>query len=433
MRALAIVLGIAAIIVAAILSLQDNTARVSTVTRVITPLATRSSPAPSSTPVRQAAVAALPLPAIESPYQNILVREPYGVAVYDAAAARLRFRLPEGQVSADGNFYVTTVILGQETTIYKYDLETGERMPPGVLSGQWDLGAISAQGRWVTLTRVAWHPQVQGWQGSDQWKTTIGVYDMVDYGLAHSFDLSGLFDPVAISFDGGSLYLVEHLSGTNADRSQVRLYNLFTEQLQQGALADKRDPGEALAGSPWESLASPDGQWLITLYLRPDNSAFIYALNLKGSYVGGVDLTPGISNPDLLKHYSLALAPGGRILYAVNPALGTLTIVDLQEFQISRVLTFQARLPSAGEQYVDAPTGLATVSQLGNALFWSDGGSVWSFDKHAQAVQWLGEMPAPVLGLHASFDGRQLLAVGEDGQVHVLDSHIPAGISAAGQ
>jgi hypothetical protein len=67
-----------------------------------------------------------------------------------------------------------------------------------------------------------------------------------------------------------------------------------------------------MAGSRLSGIASRDGQWLYSVYVRPDKSAFVHALSLEDPFALCIDL-PGSgysSNPDEF-HWSLAVNAAG--------------------------------------------------------------------------------------------------------------------------
>ncbi len=433
MRALVIGLGVAAIIVAAVLASRNNTAHVNSLTQAVVSLPTTPDHAaawlPPQIAVQPTATSAptqVPQSTSAAP-QFFFVREPEAFVVYDTSIARPRFSLPtHGILSADGkHYYFARPDSPGSTVVAAFNADTSGVTERFGQDGRWALSGVSATGSWIVLTRIPSDTEKQTWLRADQWKTELRVIDSTDVHMTHSLELDGNFDVDTISADGTSLFLIQHLPASNPDHYQVRLYDLISNQLQEGALVDKRAPDEVMAGKPWDAVASPDGEWLLTLYLRTrDNTAFIHALNLENKFAMCIDLPSGTQDLSLLKHYTLTRAPDGRMVYAINPALGNLAIVDLDQFAVSRVVSYTARIPANAKSQLDAPPSRSIASQDGRAVYWSDGTAVWSYDTQTQTVKSLGQMTTPVLGLYASANGRQLYIAHADGQVQMLDTAV---------
>src|SRR5207245_8151066 len=105
----------------------------------------------------------------------------------------------------------------------------------------------------------------------------------------------------------------------------VRQFDVGINQLNPTVIFDKSDGGAAMAGIRLSGVASPDGHWLYSVYVRQDKSPFIHALNLDGSLIAVCLDLPGSgdsSNPDAF-HWSVAMNAGGTHLYAANGRTGT--------------------------------------------------------------------------------------------------------------
>lgn len=438
MRALIIGLGVAAIIVAGVLVSRENTAHINSLTRAVVSSPSQPEGEVGAMPTQ---IAARPTPAstivpeqTPAASQFFFARQPGAFVAYDTSTARPRFSLPaQGILSADRkHYYFARPDSTGGTAISSFDADSSgitERVSQG---GQWMLSGVSATGRWITLTRIPGETEKQGWVKANQWKTELRIIDLTDVHNAHSLMLDGNFDVDAISADATSLFLIQHLPPSNPDHYQVRLYDLLSNQLQADALVDKREPDEVMVGYPWDAVASPDGEWLLTLYLSTrDNTAFIHALNLANKFAMCIDLPSGEQDLNLLKYYTLALAPDGRTVYATNPALGELAIVDLEQFTVTRVVSYTARIPADTNSRLDAPPSRAIASRDGRALYWSDETAVWSYDPQTESVKLLGVMTTRVLGLYPTADGKRLYLAHANGDVQMLDT-ATTGTNGAG-
>src|SRR4249920_234178 len=102
--------------------------------------------------------------------------------------------------------------------------------------------------------------------------------------------LRGAFFFDAISPDGGTMYLIQHTSARDIFRYAVRAYDLRSDRLEPGAIVDKREPDERMAGYPVSRAATADGVWAYTLYQKPSGRLFVHALDTSRGIARCVDL-----------------------------------------------------------------------------------------------------------------------------------------------
>lgn len=213
-----------------------------------------------------------------------------------------------GVRSADGS--ASFVVRGHE--LIRFDPATREQTRAYDLAGAWKLEGVSANGRWVGLTRPG---------------TTIRVLDTETGTMSDEIELSGDFVVETISVDGDFLFLQQNFTdGTYA----VRGYDLARGQMLPGSLGTK---GETLKmqGRAGQVVASPDGEWLLTLYVNTQsNTAFVHALNLVDRIPVCIVLPPceGDCAESDLGRWTLKLRGDGRTLVATHPAQGR-AVIDL--------------------------------------------------------------------------------------------------------
>lgn len=343
-----------------------------------------------------------------------------GAIAFDTAAQRARFILPSGLRSADGKQYWAAYPTGGITVLHSFDLTDGSIRDTLGMDGKWDLGAISATGKWLALKRVATAGELAAWTRANTWHTTVAVIDTESLKLTRTIALDGNFDVDALDAKGSALYLIQHLPAIKPDHYQVRRYNLALGELQEGALVDKRNIDEEMAGYPWDAVASADGQWLFTLYVgMRDAHAFIHALNVQEGYSWCIDLPSGSGDPAVLEHYALALAPDGHTVYASNAALGVVAIADVMNIGEPRVVRFASGF--ADSDATDTPVRSSIVAPDGKRVFMSDAGTVWQYDVAKNQGLELKRLTIPIIGLAMDTLKNQLLLAHADHSISAID------------
>jgi hypothetical protein len=170
--------------------------------------------------------------------------------------------------------------------------------------------------------------------------------------------------------------------------------------------------GIALFGLP-----SPDGRWLLTLFLSSTgDEAAIHKLDLVSSSAVCIDL-PSHGEFQVLQQYALVLAPDGSRVFAVNPALGVVAVVDLASKKVVRTASFDGFGTATPTSW---PT--AAVSRNGRTVYFASRRSVWAYDVAYGKVRGPYRIGAVVAGLGFSPDGKRLWIVRADGRVSLLDA-----------
>jgi hypothetical protein len=139
--------------------------------------------------------------------------------------------------------------------------------------------------------------------------------------------LDGTFSFDALSPDGSRLYLIQYASAGNLSHYIVRAYDMRTNQLLPGKIADRSEDEETMAGSALTRTTSADGRWVYTLYQKPSGEPFIHALDTVGRAAYCIDLPKTVG----LYNIVLSLRNHGRTLAAhwrsgrpwLNVAAGT--------------------------------------------------------------------------------------------------------------
>lgn len=346
---------------------------------------------------------------------------------YDMSKGQERFALPAGMLSAYGLHYYAVVYDAfvskpGSTQLEAFDPRTGELEHSFTLSGEWALSSVSPLGRWVALTRIPGEDEKQAWAEANQWKTDIQIVDADNGETAHILSLDGNFEVETMSAAGDSLFLVQHLPAVDPDHYLIRLYDLSAEKLVADPLRSKGSD-EVMAGLAWEGLASPDGRWLLTLYLSTRrNVAFIHTLDLRDKFPVCIDLPSGSGDFDQLKHYTLALSPDGQKVYATNALLGVVVEVSLNTLNVTRVAEFDPRTSATSGYDPQAPTGRSIVSKDGRMLYFASGTDVWAYNTQSRKVSGPYAIDARILGLGLNGDDQRLYVASADRSLVVLDA-----------
>lgn len=364
-----------------------------------------------------------------------------------ASGARLR-ELPLGVATPDwSTLYVTEWGLDQ-TTVRALDPLTGASLRQTTVTGRYTLpevglGAarvgLSPDGRWLALSgNVAYEADARN--GSHE-RSRLVVLDTAFTQQPKPIELDGNFTFDALSNDGASLYLIETLprdgTATPGLGYKVRLYDLSADMLQPGVVVDKTAIAQTMSGTRQSAIASPDGQWVYSLYLNQAKGPFIHMLNLNGRYAVCVFL-PTTAKEDWEKQllWSLAQSRDGQRLYAVNGALGVVADVDVNQLSVRRIGTFPiaaanqpgivARvgnwlMPSASAKRI--LTGGAALTPDGTTLFViaEQGLFVVNTGDLAPRGRYLSDFPLDSVTL--SPDGARLYAASaEQGKIFWLDA-----------
>ena len=292
---------------------------------------------------------------VEATAPERLAREtPLAAALIETPRA---YELPGGINAADGRTYFAL----EDGKLLRFSTLTGRVTRTYPLRGEWELSGVSSTGDWVALQRPG---------------TRILVIDAKRGKTAHDLELSGNFRVETISTAGDFLFLQQNfVNGSYA----VRGYDLAAGQMLRGTLGRKGETVQ-MQGLAGQVVASPDGRWLLTLYVNTQtNTAFVHALNLIERIAICISMPPCTKcAPEALKRWGLALAPDGRALYAANPAIGRVAKIDLSTYRVIAESRFRPN--------PDGQTR-AKVSKDGSTLVFTNGRTTWSFDSNANIVE----------------------------------------------
>lgn len=224
------------------------------------------------------------------------------------------YERPGGIQAADGrsSYAIERGVLRRISAV------TGKPTKAYPLKGRWELTGVSATGDWVALQRP--RAAIKGVQ--------IAVLDATTGRRAHLIELGGDFRVETVSTAGDFLFLQQNfVDGSYA----VRGYDLAAGQMLPGSLGRKGQTVK-MQGEPGQVVASPDGRWLLTVYVETTtNTAFVHALNLIERNAICIFLPP--CKRCGAEDWTLDLAADGRTLRASNEKGGRATI-DLERRRV---------------------------------------------------------------------------------------------------
>jgi len=136
--------------------------------------------------------------------------------------------------------------------------------------------------------------------------------------------LSGSFSFDAISPDGSTVYLIEHLKPYYGSPYKVRALDTERGRLLPEPIVDPSEPWEEMDGTPVSRVTSPDGRWAYTLYTDHKrghwdraHKPFIHALDTVGQRAVCIDL-PQLEGRTASFLLALGADAGGRQLEVLN-------------------------------------------------------------------------------------------------------------------
>jgi hypothetical protein len=346
------------------------------------------------------------------PDAQLLYVQPDGeggpLVAYDTASGARAFTLPRGRASWDGRWHFAA-FPGPRTMVARYRVATGAVSGFFRVPGRFTVAGVSPTGRWVALARRG------------RKTTTIIVADAVRRRTVHALGLRGDFEVETVSADGTRLFLIEHLRSPGAPRYVVRLYDLRREQLTAKPLrAETKSRLRFMTGYAWSGVGSPDGRWLLTLYLDTRRTAaFVHALDLDHSKPACIDLPSGNGKLEALKRYTLTLSPDGRRLYAANPVLGVVSEIHLGAGHEAHA---SARFAPARRGVAAAAKLGGTISRNGRTLYFSDGRDLWAYDAAYRVVRGPYRTGGELAGFGYGKGDRSVFAVRKDGRMVGFDA-----------
>jgi hypothetical protein len=338
------------------------------------------------------------------------------LTVLDGATGQTRAERPWGVPSPDWK-QLYTVSEGPVIRVQALDIISGRVLRESTLDGPFQSPSLDVSGALGGLSRNGATLVLEGRRAPSGPATTrFAVLDTSFERPPQYIDLAGWFEFDALSPDGRSLYLIEHLPPpADAVAYRVRLFDVPSGKLRPEPLVEKgKFPTEPMYGWRGAQLASPNDGWVYTFYANHAHG-FIHALDTASGGVICIDLPHDWAMAGA--SWGLAASPDGRRLYAANSDLGVAAVV--QDFQVKQ----QARLPESSAGVFDAPVAEAKEVRAGAAVS-PDGRVLYAIDRKGIAVINAGNLQyikrylpdRRLSSLALSPDGTTLYALDETGR-----------------
>jgi hypothetical protein len=241
-----------------------------------------------------------------------------------------------GIAGPSGNVRYVTRLAGWATKVIAIGHDGGTLRSTSV-PGRWGLQAatlagdatgLSGDGRLLVLTSPT--------RGESLAVSTFVLVRTPALEKMGTIRLRGDFTVDALSPNGNTLYLIQHLTASDTSRYQVRAYDVPARKLLRQVVADKRQAGWTMRGYPNARAATSDGSRVYTLYSNGSNYPFIHALDTVGKTAVCVGLPLSWTDPNILNGVILTLRRDGRTLTVSGPRLGAPIDVDTQTFKVTR-------------------------------------------------------------------------------------------------
>lgn len=188
-----------------------------------------------------------------------------------------------------------------------------------------DLAGLSGDGRTLVLSD---NTEADGRLRAS---SRFAVLDTRTLALTRRITLRGDYGVDALSPRGDVLYLIHHVSNADVTRYQVQAYDLAAGRLLPGVIADQRQAGWVMAGSPISRASTSGGHWVYTLYQQSNNYPFVHALDAAHRTAICVGLPLDWTKPWVS---AARLVLDGRKLKVVSGGV-TRAVVDTSTFAVS--------------------------------------------------------------------------------------------------
>ena len=206
-----------------------------------------------------------------------------------------------GVVSRDGKVRYVALRAGTGTLVEAVTTRGGTVRKSRFLKGAFGIPLVAYDGSTGGLSRNGRRLVV--YEPSSGAKTRFVVLSPRTLRVQSRFTLNGNFGFDALSPDGSLMYLIQLKTPATGSglAYDVRALDVDTGRLYPGAIVDRREPEEKMAGIPMTRVGSADGSWAYTLYSKSGGGAFVHALHTTAREAFCIDLSHGLPDGELGK------------------------------------------------------------------------------------------------------------------------------------
>jgi hypothetical protein len=241
----------------------------------------------------------------------------------------------DGVLARSGDVRYVTLGTTTSTVVAAIGIPSGRVLRSSTLRGLYGIplvshdgitGGVSGDGR--SLVVASYGPQPGG-AGTTRFMVlsarTLRPRSLVKLAGSWSYD--------AISPDGKTLFLVEHISAGPNPLYRVRVFDLARGRLLSGAIVDRLEKESVMGGQPVTRATSPDGRWAYTLYARAKGEPFVHALDTARREAFCIDLPLRLGQ---VKQWGLRLVLKRGDELVVRNGAKTAAVIDTRSFEVRR-------------------------------------------------------------------------------------------------
>jgi hypothetical protein len=222
-----------------------------------------------------------------------------------------------GVATHDGAFHFVTVPNGTTGTLLeKIDATHGQVYWWMRLPGSWGTPTIGSYQTGQGLSRDGRTLVLESPSGPLASPSKFLVVDPSRAKVLRTITLRGYFSFDALSPDASRLYLIQYEHDPAPDLSHyiVRGYDMRTNKLLPGKIADRTEHEKTMAGYAQTRTTSADGRWVYTLYQKPSGEPFVHALDTVRAAAYCIDLPSSAKTNQALYNVVLSLRDHDRTL-----------------------------------------------------------------------------------------------------------------------
>ena len=350
------------------------------------------------------------------------------LAVRKVENGQLVRSVPDGILLPDGTSVLTLATAGADSTlIAKIDRRTGATLSSRSIAGAWQRGPFSSGTSPDGSRIVLFGSSYNFTDASGAWtaRTMFGVIAVATWHV-DTVVLNGRYAFEAVSNDGRALYVEESVPPQLPTSTRLRVYDVPSAQFSDVT-------GDALPSlDAYRTPATGLGAFSFRVFAAKDPVLVRFDLGSRDARTLTIPMDRTAQGEQVVE-WSLVATRDGRTLYAINPAVGTVTEIDPVALRVRRSASLNA---SRSDDAIDAL--VAAMHPVAAAKMGFGTGAVLSPDEStlyalAETGVWsiaTGSLSSHMLtkdgayeSIKPSPDGNRLYVLGrENGVISALDA-----------